>query len=884
MKNVKNTVKKNILFILLAAVVFLCVILRDSSFSVPVVSNPDSAVMFSTKQAALEQTWQPNVKNITGIRIPYVSTADFDAVLKLTVYSDDYSKILASTEYQGTFLAEEEGVLELHIPKCRVVPGERLRIQAGYETISGEGALLIAAGSRYGGCMIDGNACEGAAAFEILSEKPSLPFKLLAIAGPFAAFALLFMILWNRKWEECIGLSMFTVVSVLYVAGLFDKLLAGMILVYALSCIALLAAAFLFNKRKITAKSLYSPAVLIYGLLCILIVVNCRGAWFARWDEYSHWGLAVKDMFYFDSFAKHVNTTVMIPRYVPFATLVEYFFVFADGLFSQETVYIAYQTAMLNALIVICGIGRKHNLYLLPAVAVMVLLPVIFFGDVYNCIYVDPMLAVFTAYVLICYYTEKLKGFNLLRILGGLMALTLTKDMGMVIAGLLTAIMIADSLYHALHQKKKIFTSFICPCACALFVLGIYFSWQIYMAIPAKVPVSETAAVKTDMPGASLDAEERVEDSGIVMGIYEETASTEDNFLGELETVGEEEPLRDAEEDAEISFQSTASASGITLEGILGLMRHDDGGYRYQAIKNFLITMFDGESFWFGGVGISYVDLYILLLLLTGGLWLAGFWGNWTDKMISFGIFTFLAGMCYSLVLELLYLFAFSMGEALLLVSHERYLGSFIGGVIIAFAFLLVLRAAETAPENKRRSLAVLAGLTAGIIICTPMEDFVMKNMDTEIQEEHVAGSEMIAEAFRSVSTKGESVYVVCNESRGYSYFMVKNVVSPVMTPYFEYDIYASEEDYAKQQDIRRSQGKETEGTERFLSCDTWMEQLKGVQYVFLFHTGEVFKESYAELFEDSSTIEDGAFYRVNREGNGASLELIGKIDVGVWR
>lgn len=881
MKNIQNYAKKNILFILLAAAVLLCVILRNSAFSIPVVSKPDSRISFTTKQAVLEQTWQPPVKNLTGVRIPYESTADFNAVLKLTVYSDDYSRILAETELQSAFEDGREGTLELRFPKCRVMPGERLRIQLAYEDVSGEGTLVFPSGSRYGGCSIDDTDINEAAAFEILSVKPSLLFRLLMIFGPFVAFSLLFMILWNRKWEECIGLSMFAVIAVLYVSGLFDKLLGGMMFIYGLSAAALIASAYFFNKKKLQAKSLYSPALFLYALLCILIVLNCRGAWFARWDEYSHWGLAAKDMFYFDSFAKHVNTTVLIPRYVPFATLAEYFFLFANGLFSQELVYIAFQIALLNALIVVCSGKRGFNL--VPAAAIMVLLPVIFFRDIYNCIYVDSMLAVFTAYVLICYYTEGLKGFNLLRILGGLFALTLTKDMGMVIAGLLTAIMVADRLYHALHLKKKILGSLLTPCACAMFVIGVYFSWQIYMSIPAKAPAPQTAVAKTaETPVTDMGGE--TEKSSMLAGIYEETASLDADFTGEPEPAGEDTSVQEPQEEVEVFFQSTAAASGITLEGILGLLRHDDGGYRYQAIKNYLITMFDGESFRFAGVSLSYVDVYILLLLLTGGLWLAGFWGNWTDKMISFGFFTFLAGMCYSFVLELSYLFAFPMGEAVLLVSHERYLGSFLGGVVAAFAFLLMERAAGTMTENKRRSLAVTAVLTAGIVICVPVEGFVMKNMDIEMKAEYVAGNQEIEEAFRSVAAGAENVYFVCSESRGDSYYMFRNVVSPVLAPYLAYDIYASEETCAKQLGIWEEQGKDAEITGQILSCDAWKTQLMGAQYVFLFHPGDVFAESYGELFEESGTIEDGAFYRVRQTEDGIQLKLIGKIDVGMWK
>jgi len=866
---VKHLLKKNIPFIILLAAILLCIITRDSSFSIPIVSEPDSRISFSTQQTVLEQTWQPPVKNLTGIRIPYTSTSDLSGNMTCAIYTDDLSKMLAKVELPCVFRAGEEGVLELSFPKIKVIPGQRYRIQLGYEDVSAEGALLVASGSQYGGCTIDGADCGGAAAFTLLSVKPSRPFLLLAVFGPFAAFSLLFMVIWGRKWEECIGLSMFGIIALLYVAGLFEKLLAGMVLVYVLAGLALLISIWLYHKKKLSAGSIYSPALIVYGVLCALIVLNCKGAWFARWDEYSHWGLAVKDMFYYDSFAKHVNTTVMIPRYVPFATLTEYFFVFANGAFSEELVYIAYQTALLNALIMICGVGRKRRSCLVPAVAVMLFIPIIFFGDVYNCIYVDPMLAVFAAYVLICYYTEALKGFNLLRILGGLFALTMTKDMGMVIAGLLAAVMVADRLYQSLRRKKKAVRDLLCPCACALFVIGVYMSWQIYMSIPARAPEAMRDTVVSE--GMETDSE------SILAGIYEETVSAEAGFVGGLEAVAEESPQ-------DIDFQSTADASGITLDGILGLLKHDDGGYRYQAIKNYLITMFDEETFRFGNIGVSYIDMYILILLLLGWSWRFRFWGDWADKMISFGVFTFLAGICYSLVLELLYLFAFPMGEALLLVSHGRYLGSFLGGVVMALAYLFLLRAAESGQENRRMKFVVVTGLTAGIMICAPVRDLLMKNMDTEIQEEHIRGNQEIAEAFRSVSSSPENVYFICNESDGHSYYIFKNTVSPLLIPYDTYDIYDSEETFERQKDIWIQRGEEEQEMGEIISCDEWREQLKSVQYVFLFHPGDLFKESYGELFEESDTIEDGAFYRVRQNEDGISLKLIGKLDVGVWK
>ena len=109
-------------------------------------------------------------------------------------------------------------------------------------------------------------------------------------------------------------------------------------------------------------------------------------------------------------------------------------------------------------------------------------------------------------------------------------------------------------------------------------------------------------------------------------------------------------------------------------------------------------------------------------------------------------------------------------------------------------------------------------------------------------------------------------------------------MVSPVLTPYSDYNIYASEEAYEKQQEIWREQGKEIQITGQLLSCDAWEEQLRDVQYVFLYHPGDVFKESYGRLFEERDSIDDGAFYQVRQTEEGVRLELIGKVGTGTWK
>ena len=821
-------IKTNLVFIIILLAAVLCFVMRKHELTVPVVSNPNDRLEFSTEQSVLEQTWQPNIKKIVGVRIPYTAIADFGSHMRMSIYSDDYSDVLVQTDLYQEFKENVDGVLEFRFHTAKEMPGERYRIQLSYESPSDEGAVLIASNSNFSGCSIDKTAYNGAVAFEIVGNVNSDIFGIFAVFFPLLAFSLLFMTAYGRRWEECIGLSVIATGLVLYVSGLVNALMAGMTMVYVLAVISLAAAVYLYNKKNMQVKDLLSPGLFIYILLIPVIILNCHDAWFARVDEYSQWGMAVKDMYYYQSLAKHVNTTVIVPRYPPFSSLIEYYFVHAKGIFSPELVYAAYQILIMSVLMVLFGMARNKKRHYLALGTIMICLPVIFHNDVFNCIMVDPLLAILAAYVLICYYSEDMTPFNLMRILGGLFALTLTKDMGMVIAGLLTMIMMGDRIYLSLRQKQPVMKRLICPFLCALFVIGVFLSWQIYMSIPVKADVSQVAGSGGD----------------------------------------------------QVQFRSTVEASGISINNILGLLRHEDGGYRYQAIKNFLISIFDAGFVKLGSITVSYVDLMILLILLIGLLEFIGFWREEKGRYPFFGILSFFAGMCYALFLELLYLFAFPRGEAVQLVSFERYLSSFIGGVVIALAGLIIQQAVNNEYEKPTHSLAVIVGLTAAIIICTPMQGFIVKNMDSKITEEHIYGYDEIAEAFRSFSAKAENVYFVCNESNGDTYWMLKNTVCPLVGPYSQYNIYASEEAYEEQVNIWNQNNEEVSKIGKIVSCEEWEEKLMDCQYLFIFHPNDVFRESYKSLFIEPDTIGDGTFYQVRQSGGKVTLKYIGKVEV----
>lgn len=825
-------IKRNLIFIILFLGVSVCILKKDNYLPMPIVTHPDSQLAFSTNQNVLEQTWQSNVKKITQINVPYTATMDFYSGMKLQVLLDNSDAILAEAVVARDFKEGEKGQLCFDFEALPVTLGERYRIQLSYENSTESGEIMIDTGSNYMGCSIDGKEMGQAAAITITFTKSSQVFWLFASFFPVMAFTLLLMTVWNRKWEETIGVSLIGMIFVMYVFGLFDKLEVGINVVYFLAVASLITAFILYNKKRMETRDLFSLGLVVYGVLMVLIMVNCQGAFFARWDEYSHWGLAAKDMFYFDSFSKHIDTTVMLTRYPPFITLVEYFFNYTNGLFSQSIVYVGFQITLLSALILLCKAANGKKIKLLwSALIMMVGIPIIFFYDAYNSIYVDVLLAVWVAYILICHFSEKESVFNWIRIIGGLFALTLTKETGVILAGVVALIIVADVVWNQWRERKFSRSELWGSLSALVFVCLFFLSWQVYL----KMPVEQ---LKTDQ-------------------------------------VGEEQV---------VATSNAISDSGITFDGINSFIKGEAPQYRYEVARNYIKVIFSEETYQLGPISVSYIDLMIIMIMLAGGISASKVWEDKEKRFITFAVLAFGIGMIYVAFLLVTYLFSFSIKEALLLHSHTRYLGSYLCGVILAELGLLLMRADKIEKiENREKTWKIVLGITAILLIAIPFDGLFIKNMDTEITEDQVYGYDDMAEVVRSFAKGGESVYFVCNNSEGYAFYIFRNRISPLLVSNGGWNLFESEETYRLQNKLNEENGIETKGSPTYLSVKEWGECLKDFDYVFLFHVNEVFEQSYAEMFE-TDMIKDGSFYQVVNGENGVKLKYVGSVGVKEYR
>lgn len=850
-KEIKKRLRNNWFFLILLVGIIFIFAKRYSYLPISVVSHPDSQIDFCTTDVILEQTWQPEIKAITGIQVPYYAENDFSCDVQLKVFSDDYSKVLVEEiQEKCTFVAGTNGNIDFQFERTSVTQGERYRIQISLANADSEGTLQIASGSNYGGCSIDGEEMNQAVALNITFAKYSKLFWLMAVWLPLLGISMFLMTLADKKWEETVGVSILLEGIILYIFGFFGHLTVGITAVYVLTSFCLLAAIFIYNQKNMNLRELLSPGFFIYCAFFLMILLASSGDWLGYRDEMRHWGIAVRDMFYYDSFAKHSGTTLILPNYLPFTALVEYLFVYMNGLFSEDILFIAYQTLILSMLIILCRPLQKRNGHklLIPIIITMVCVPVIFFNNISNTIMVDSLLAAVSAYVLLCYFTEEMTWFNRTRIIIALISLPLIKDMGLVFAGLTVLIMFGDTLVKQIKEKKFRIKEPACIVCYVGMILLTYISWQFYLGIP---PQDFSGTIETKV------VTETLQDTGTMEAFSEENQAI---------------PVE----------KERVSIGGISLEGLMTVLSGEGEEYQYQVTRNFLTELFEGETYSFGLFKVSFFDW---IAFLAFGIVSLGYFGYWKEnriRMYALSGMSLIAAGFLCIFLQITYWFTFSRYEALDLTSMARYLAPYACAITIVSFYLICVNILEEQYDYKKQRYLIMAMATF-FVISMPMEGIVTEGKDIEGNTTEVItyGHDTLSEILRSVARRGERVYFICSNSDGYTEYVFRNAVCPIVSRHEGWNIVASQEMFEKQYDLY---GKENvdDNAACVLSVEAWKEDLQSCQYVVVFHADELFKQSYEEVFGETE-IEDGSVYRVLSENRDIDLAKIGTAGIKGW-
>ena len=131
----------------------------------------------------------------------------------------------------------------------------------------------------------------------------------------------------GRRFEEVLPLSLFSVVLMLYVAGMAGQLFMGRNVVLAVGVgSGLVCLYFLIREKRTFLDRVLTPGFAAFVLITLFFWWNSEGRVFMQWDDFSHWGLVVRNMHFFGKLGNVAEATTKFKDYPPATSLMAYFF------------------------------------------------------------------------------------------------------------------------------------------------------------------------------------------------------------------------------------------------------------------------------------------------------------------------------------------------------------------------------------------------------------------------------------------------------------------------------------------------------------------------------------------------------------------------------
>lgn len=467
----------------------------------------------------------------------------------------------------------------------------------------------------------------------------------------------LFVLLFNKSFGKCIPITLIISTFTLYISQfLFKTFNIGVIINILFPFIFLLL---IFIKRKkenvqVFYKNFFSNGFYIFLVIYICIYIFDFYRVFTKWDEFSHWGVMVKEMYRLDRFYSVKQSTLMVHKdYPPIIQLFEFFYSKLCGGYKEA--YLERAIHLLNLSFFIPLFSEKEQSkkqVLLKTLLITISIFMIYLlfdrHNIINTIYVDYTMAITTAYLLATISIEKdlFQKFTIINLSLGLTFLLLIKQMSLPLYAMILFLFIMNIL---LKEKGKRLSKEnlkkLCKIAILLIIIPILTmkSWNCYIE---KLKIEKQFDLK-------------------------------DIKIMELKNIN----------------------NGTKGEK-----------YQQQSIKNYFRAI-KTENMTTSYLRITYLECFIITLVLLYVLWSLNKKTISKQQIILIGITLTLGYIGYSFVMLILYVFSFGPIEGPSLASFERYMPTFVL-ICLSLIFMLFIYNNKT-----KKDLHKLVMLTAILIL-----------------------------------------------------------------------------------------------------------------------------------------------------------------------
>lgn len=253
----------------------------------------------------------------------------------------------------------------------------------------------------------------------------------------------------KRDYSVVIPVTVLSLIIFLYILALVNVLSLGLIIFLIIGVGSAIYLAFIIIRKETTLnRLLINPGLIAFALAVFLNYFWNANRLLVHWDEFSHWGLVVKNMHLFDALGTVPGATTYFVEYPPGASLLLYLYTSFSIIFKEPVLYMAFNIMQVSLLLPFLSLYKRSNWKeaILPALLIL-FLPLAFYSNAYSSLYVDCLLGLAFAYLFFIHYHHKDRStFKIFSLCLAAAFLVLIKPIGLFFALLGIGIIILDSL------------------------------------------------------------------------------------------------------------------------------------------------------------------------------------------------------------------------------------------------------------------------------------------------------------------------------------------------------------------------------------------------------------------------------------------------------
>jgi len=173
------------------------------------------------------------------------------------------------------------------------------------------------------------------------------------------------------------------------------------------------------------------------------------------WDEYSHWGAFIKEMYYFHHFYD-ANSVAAHLRYPPGISVWDYFILLPYGFYSEGSLYFAYFLILFSSVLMMYEKLQWRQYYWIVTIFASQMILFATYGHWFSCIYVDHIIGAMFAGMLLAYLVDTYTDKELLYFIFPAIAIVLVKEIGLFFVLSFVGLVLLLSFYNAKHKNSAL--------------------------------------------------------------------------------------------------------------------------------------------------------------------------------------------------------------------------------------------------------------------------------------------------------------------------------------------------------------------------------------------------------------------------------------------